>query len=113
MLVVIGLLRRPAVPMVDATIQPNFAGTAAANSLRDSFEVAIPHEDQHALNFKTHAAQVPHDKRLAGGDISQLVFYPCVAWCDKKPVQWDVLVPVLGLWLCVLVPVLGLWLFSR
>jgi hypothetical protein len=99
-LVVTRLLRQPAVPMVDAAIQPNFAGTAAAKSPRHSIEVAIPREDQHALNFKAHAAQVPPDKRLAGGDISNVLFYPCVACCDEKPVLWELLVPVLGCWLC-------------
>ena len=79
-LVVTRLLRQPAVPMVDAAIQPNFAGTAAAKSPRHSIEVAIPREDQHALNFKAHAAQVPPDKRLAGGDISNVLFYPCVVY---------------------------------
>jgi hypothetical protein len=66
--------------MVDATNQLNFAGAVAANSLRDSFEVAIPHEDRHALNFET-AARVPHDRRLKGGDVAwQLAVFalPCL-----------------------------------
>jgi hypothetical protein len=94
--------------MVDTTNQPNFAGAGAANSLRDSFEVAIPHEDRHALNFKT-AARVPHDRRLKGGDVGNLLCVPCLACCSKQPIEWDILGPALGIWLCVVTIVAGIY----
>ena len=98
--------------MVDTTNQPNFAGAGAANSLRDSFEVAIPHEDRHALNFET-AARVPHDKRLRGGDVGNLLCLPCLACCSKKSIQWDILVPALGIWLCAVTILAGGFMLSQ